>query len=280
MEIEDEDGFLYRDTPDILETFRKFYKNLYKTHRDGPVDFNSFFDDTEIAWLGDDQREFLLAHFEDEEIVSAIMQLQSGKAPGPDGLPDEFYKQFHRLLIPMLRHVFEEARESGILPPSMREAHVISLAKPGKSPLYCESYRPLSLINVDAKILAKLLANRITPLMTHLVLPDQSGFVPTRGTSHNLRTLFVVLQDIDPDSNAAAIFLDATKAFDSLEWDYLAYVLKPMGFPPPLLSLDRLALHWPPSSGYHQHNSIFPSGDYAWDKAGMSSLATPFRYRH
>lgn len=133
----------------------------------------------------------------------------------------------------MLRHVFEEARESGILPLSMREAHIISLSKPGKSPIYCDSYRPLSLINMDAKILAKLIANRITPLMTTLVLPDQSGFVPTRGTSHDLCTLFAILQDINPDINTASIFLDATKAFDSLEWDYLAFVLQRMASPPP-----------------------------------------------
>lgn len=164
------------------------------------------------------------------------MQLQSGKSPGPDGLPAEFYKTYKHLLIPALRRVFEEARETGVLPPTMREALIIAIPKPDKPRTRIDSYRPLSLINVDAKILAKLIANRISPLMTFLVRPDQSGFVPSRSTAHNLRTLFALLQDLDPESNAAAVFLDTTKAFDSLEWDYLAFVLERMGFPPPFLA--------------------------------------------
>ncbi|XP_078505128.1 tRNA-specific adenosine deaminase 2 isoform X3 [Lissotriton helveticus] len=74
----------------------------------------------------------------------------------------------------------------------MREAMLIALLKPNKDPEYCDSYRPLSLINVDTKILAKLLAVRLKPLMTNLILPDQSGFIPARSTGHNTRTLFAL----------------------------------------------------------------------------------------
>lgn len=120
----------------------------------------------------------------------------------------------------------------GSLPHSIREALIVSLLKPGKTPTSVDTYRPLSLINCDAKILAKVLANRLSLLMDKLKCPDQAGFVPGRATTHNLRTLFSIKHEIDPEDKAVAVFLDATKAFDSLEWEFLAAILKHMGFPP------------------------------------------------
>lgn len=159
----------------------------------------------------------LSAPFELDEIRKAIMQMQFGKAPGLDGLPAEFFKTYIDLLAPILKEIYEESLEAGTLPPSMREALITSLLKPGKSPEHCDSYRPLSLINCDTKILAKVIANRLALLMEQLVLPDQAGFVPGRETTHNLCTLFSILQNVAPELPLAAVFLDATKAFDSVE---------------------------------------------------------------
>lgn len=63
-------------------------------------------------------------------------------------------------MAPVLKEVYEESFEVGTLPPSMREAMITSRLKPGKNPITCDSYRPLSLLNCDAKILAKVIANR------------------------------------------------------------------------------------------------------------------------
>lgn len=156
-----------------------------------------------------------MAPFEDDELRVAIMQMKSGKAPGSDGLPIGFYKTYLEQLLPVLKEVYMEAQELQILPGLMREALISYLLKPSKLADLCDSYRPLSLINTDTEILAKLLANRLSLLMEKLVLPDQAGFIPGRATSHNLCTLFSILQNADPQLALVVVFLDTTKAFDS-----------------------------------------------------------------
>lgn len=75
------------------------------------------------------------------------------KTPGLDGFPVEWYKQFQHLLSPILLKTYDALKE-GVLPPSMREALIVLILKPQKDPLKCDYYRPISLINVDVKILA------------------------------------------------------------------------------------------------------------------------------
>lgn len=75
--------------------------------------------------------------------------------------------------------------------------------------------------------------------------PDQCGFVPGRSTAHNLRTLFAMMQEVDPQQQAAAIVLDATKAFSSLECPYLVTLLKRIGLSPKFINLITLLYSLP-----------------------------------
>lgn len=77
----------------------------------------------------------------------------------------------------------------GSLPYSMSEAVIVVVLKPDKDPKFCKSHRSISLINVDTKRLAKILATRLNTVITALVHPDQSGFMPGRGTDINSRRL-------------------------------------------------------------------------------------------
>lgn len=79
--------------------------------------------------------------------------------------------------------------ESGIMPPTMREALIVTLLKPGKDPQRCSSYRPLSLLNVDTKMFSKILANRLASLLPTLIGPEQAGFIPGRTLSYNLNCI-------------------------------------------------------------------------------------------
>ena len=88
-----------------------------------------------------------------KELAEAIQSMQSGKAPGPDGFPIEFYMRFEEKLLAPLLDMFKEFYIKGILPPSLRLAIITLILKPNKPPNECSCFRPISLMGCDIKIL-------------------------------------------------------------------------------------------------------------------------------
>lgn len=108
--------------------------------------------------------------------------MQSGKCPGPDGFPTDFFKQFSSLLSPQLGATLSNSCKQGSLPQSFSEACITLIAKKGKDPTECASYRPISLLNTDVKILARRLEN----ILPTIISKDQTGFVKSRHSYFNI----------------------------------------------------------------------------------------------
>ncbi len=116
--------------------------------------------------------------------------MPNNKAPGPDGFPAEFYKQFWSTLSPLFIRMLSESQQKLKLPANMNTATISLLFKPNKDPKLPSSYRPISLINADIKIIAKVLSHRIEKVTPSIIHPDQTGFIKGRLASTNTRRLF------------------------------------------------------------------------------------------
>ena len=223
-----EDGALLYSHTDIRRRARIFFENLYKSeisYEQAPE--NAFLNN--LPQMSSSANTILGGVITLEEVFIALQSMESGRAPGIDGLPVAFYKVFWPEIGADLLEVLGDSLTNGCLPQSCRRAVVTLLPKKGDLN-DIKSWRPVSVLCVEYKILSKVLANRLSKVVGEVIHPDQSYCVPGRLIYDNIcfiRDIVDVGRRLNLDFGLVSI--DNQKAFDRIEHNYLWNVLAAFG---------------------------------------------------
>ena len=208
------------DQKTILEEMTSFYKSLYSKQE--LEDGDNFLNRINLPkTMPIEIENNLKTDIDLDEVKKAIKMMQVNKSPGEDGLPIEFYRAFWDDIKDYLFNSYNYSLNCGMLSITQKRG-VISLLPKKNDLLLLKNWRPLTLLNVDYKILAKVIATRIKEALIHLINNDQTGFLEKRFIGHNIVSLIEIIEYCDENDIAAVLLsIDFEKAFDKLDWDFL-----------------------------------------------------------
>lgn len=118
-------------------------------------------EESKLSKLTQTQTDHLNEPITTDEIVQTINNLKQGKAPGPDRLSADYYKMITDQITEHLQLMFIDLMNGQEYLPTGTETHIKVIPKPGRDPELPNSYRPILLINIDAKLLSRMLAERL-----------------------------------------------------------------------------------------------------------------------
>lgn len=238
------DGELSSDEEDICARFSNHFAGLFTSEQNQQEP--SYFGEAVRAFcnalpnIPDYYVERLTEPATYDELWETLRGMNDASAPGPDGIPLSFYKALFPVLKTPLLRLINTFLDEGLRPHSFCTGRIFLILKQGGDPAEPSSYRPITLLNADYKVVATLLARRISTTLPHIVSLAQTCSVPGR-TGFSALSLTRDLFTFATRTGIAGCFvsIDQAKAFDRVEHRYLLAVLGCYGFP--RIFVERLA---------------------------------------
>ena len=232
----------YTKTDDIVEQFRDFYSKLF-CNEDIDTDLmTDFLND--LPCLSDTDRNICDEEITMEEICKSLKGMDNNKSPGPDGLTKEFYCTFFDILKEPLLLMYKDLFNENTLSDTQKLSFITLICKDDNKHFDMKAYRPISLMNIDVKILSKLFCNRICSVIDTIIDLDQTCGIKGRSiidNAHLLRNIedYVNLKNLP----CCFVSLDQEKAFDRINHLFLFSILEKYNFGPNLIKWIKILYH-------------------------------------
>ena len=172
-----------------------------------------------------------------QEIKDAVKRLKANKAPGPDGIPPEAFKADINTTVEALHKVFSNIWEKEDIPTEWKTGHLVKLPKKGDLG-NCNNWRGITLLVIASKVLTRVILGRIKSSIDKKLRQNQAGFRPDRSCTDQIATLRIIVeQSIEWNSPLYLLFIDFSKAFDSLDREVMRKLLKHYGVPQKIINI-------------------------------------------
>ena len=212
------DGSVTYDPREVLNAQSKFYEKLYTSNP--TISFK--YVNTDDVKLSEKENKSVNNEITISEIAQAIKAMPNSHTPGPDSLPAEFYKVFFIHIKEILLELYNFCFKVGRMHTSARRGVITLIPKSGRDLLLIKSWRPISLLCCDYKLVSKIITNRLTTIMGKVIHPDKNGFMEARHISTNTRKAIDVVDYVSRKNIATVLIqLDYEKAFDMVEYKSL-----------------------------------------------------------
>ena len=235
-------GALTSDPKKIMNELELYYSNLSDGRNSADTQtISSFLNDlTDVPFLAEEKRNVCEGILRYDECYNVLQTFQKNESLG-NGSTAEFYSAFWPLLGKLVVDSLNYAFEYGELSNSQKQSVITLIEKKGKDKRLVKNWRPISLVNVDAKLASKTLAKRLEKVLPEVIHFNQNAFVKGRTIFDAVRTIDDVIEYARyKDIPGILVAIDFEKAFDSLNLNFLLRVLHAFNFGPSFIQWIRV----------------------------------------
>ena len=210
-----------------MNFIKNFFKNLFSKQL---IKYCRFLEVIELPKISNDQ--FLICEKEifENDLFLSLKGMENNKSPGNDGLTKEFFDTFWTEIKDPLLDSIHHAQVTKQLSISQKQAIIKLIEKKDKDKRYIKNWRPISLLNVDTKLISKTFASRLKDVLPSLISHQQTAYVKNRNINESGRLISDILENCNNQKlNGYMVTMDIEKYFDSLDHNFLLTVLEKVG---------------------------------------------------